>query len=210
MEAFGVEPGQRAIAFLSLPLLAKTLEQVQSQGITAMAGSTPDPHQGGPHPLWQGLQHARGLPTTKAQYNSRIKVFLKYCTTISTLLSTFWPTFSHQFISYAEGGVLPRGGVSSESVCDQWSYRSSISTKPVVHIKFSLKWLILSSILPNSRSNQFKTIDSKDLERLYNRLVVCSSVCSSVCLSRSPDEILQAPPDLPVQTSPVQTFLTPW
>ena len=31
--------------------------------------------------------------------------------------------------------------------------------------------------LPNSRSNQFKTMDSKDLERLYNCLVVCSSVC---------------------------------
>ena len=53
--------------------------------------------------------------------------------------------------------------------------------------------------LPNSRSNQFKTVDSKDLERLYNRLVVRLFVCSS----RSPDEILQAPPHLPVQTSPV-------
>ena len=50
--------------------------------------------------------------------------------------------------------------------------------------------------LPNSRSNQFKTIDSKDLEGSIIAL-------SSGYLSRSPDEILQAPSDLPVQTSPV-------
>ena len=41
--------------------------------------------------------------------------------------------------------------------------------------------------------------------RLYNRLVVCLSVC----LSRSTDEILQAPPDLPVQSYTANLPRTP-
>ena len=49
---------------------------------------------------------------------------------------------------------------------------------------------LMEDILSNSRSNQFKTIDSKYLERLYIRLVVCH---------RRDAEILQNPPDHPFQ-----------
>ncbi len=55
-------------------------------------------------------------------------------------------------------------------------------------------------LLPNYIANQFKTIDSKDLE---GSIIAWLSVCLLGCSSHSPDEILQAPSDLPVQTSPV-------
>ena len=73
-----------------------------------------------------------------------------------------------------------------------WSWEGSYYRRHWIFPHIGPGQSLIAELQIKSKSNQ-----TKNLERLYNCLVVRSFVCSFGCSSRSPDEILQAPPDLP-------------